>query len=424
MVTTLALTEHNRRTQKIKEVITNIKRGLITSMIPREALRNDMEKVAVSLSGKQQLPMDSRDEDAIHIFRYSTIKAALNEYMLLIEIEIPIALRETFFLYKAMPIPILVGDQLVIAKTKTEFFLLNTDRNKYIELSEKEVENGVTMANGEIIYAPTTPTFKSVYDMCMGNMLIQPTTDAFLKNCEVGQLPNANYVLAINKNDLYYAYIVKPMKVWEQCEDLHHNEHVINTSGTIQLSKGCVVHTDKFSLHPHDIFTINSSQIRTPKTTNFELDLEKIANATKMRYEIKLNITEGPILINEIRELSELSEKTKELVKHANFEVKWKNISASDQEILRRSIGTNASISAGMSMSTTLIFAVAAFAIYRWHKKRKTGGDADNHPQGQLQINNVTPPAIPERRPIADASMVIDAPPIPRRISQQEEEQA
>lgn len=101
-----ALTEHERIYLKIRNSISEARRGRIPELIVKKNLADHLRNISVTLPSEQRLPIDIMLDDPLHIFRYSDVSTALFDDHLLLKIVIPIAERERFSLFKATAIPV------------------------------------------------------------------------------------------------------------------------------------------------------------------------------------------------------------------------------------------------------------------------------------------------------------------------------
>lgn len=379
---TLVLMQHNKLTNKIKSNLEMARKGQLTELIPISSLKNDLERIVLKLKRGQMLPTDIRTENAVHIFRYAKRRAAVYEKIMLIELAIPIAQDETFYLHKATPVPTNFEGHTVTSKIGMHYFLLNTDRTKFIELTNEQVKEGIKMANAEIIYQPTSPVMNSPEGICVWEMMAKPTMKAFMESCDVGYVPRTNYVISIIDNELYYVFADSPMRIWEQCEEGKREYLTIEFSGTIQLKKQCTIHTPRFTLHPHNDYTLKSAKTIIPIIEEITLTPENIDKMMKIKMPPKITFGNKTLLITRMEEYQKLSEKTQELVNHANEEMKWTEFSKRHE---------NLSLFGAIGMGTITIFGVIGCILCIWKpwKRRSDENKSSN-------TINILP--VPQRR--------------------------
>lgn len=165
-LTQLLLAEYYRLFGQIRRALSDTRNGKFNEMIPKQQLRADLLHIKQLLKATQALPIDPAEEDAMHIIKFSQVKTALHNRRILVEVAIPIAEREEFRLYKAIPIPIKLGSSQVITTAYSTFFLLNMERTKYIPMTQQQLNNGKRMTNNEMLYKPTATTILSSNDIC------------------------------------------------------------------------------------------------------------------------------------------------------------------------------------------------------------------------------------------------------------------
>lgn len=76
-VAQLIIMEHQRLSSQILNNVENAITGKISKLIPLEILTKDIGKLAQMLEDNQRMPIDIQQEDILHIFKFSTTRAAL-----------------------------------------------------------------------------------------------------------------------------------------------------------------------------------------------------------------------------------------------------------------------------------------------------------------------------------------------------------
>lgn len=143
-------------------------------MIPNSLLSDELKRISSTLNANQQLPIDPEHENALTIFKAATFKATLFNNRIIVEINIPIAEREQFHLFKTTPIPVISNNNTFITTPFSTFFLLNTDQTKYIAISKKQMDSGILLSNGEMLYKPTSTILLNDDKICEWKILKNP----------------------------------------------------------------------------------------------------------------------------------------------------------------------------------------------------------------------------------------------------------
>lgn len=174
--TQLALTEQGRYHSKIRWTLSASKEGRYSELIPLKQLADELKQIAISLEGRQKLPMDPYAENTLHIFKYSNTTATLYNRRLMIELNTPTTESESFTLYKETPIPLKTQNGLVLTSITSSHFLLNEDQTKYYPLSETELGNGIMLSDNLTLYRPISPAILNMEAVCEWKILMSRVT--------------------------------------------------------------------------------------------------------------------------------------------------------------------------------------------------------------------------------------------------------
>lgn len=137
-VAQLIIMEHERSSAQILKSLENTITGKISQLIPLEILTKDIEMLSRIVGENQKIPIDMKQEDILHIFKFSTTQAALIGTRLLIEITVPVVDRTEYSLFRSIPIPMKIGEETRIISAQPQYFLLSNDLREYILMDDKE----------------------------------------------------------------------------------------------------------------------------------------------------------------------------------------------------------------------------------------------------------------------------------------------
>lgn len=260
-VAQLLISEHERYSGQILKNLENTITGKISNLIPIQALKTDIAGISKHLNENQMLPIDPQNEDVLHIYRFTTVRAALVDATMFIELTLPIVERTLYTLYRTIPVPFKTGDQTIITTSKSRLFILSDDMSEYIPIETDEYTHAIKNRNEELIFNPAQNAHFTNDDSCEMSILLNPIKRAIESACDTHIIPAANYFVAIEPNMLYYIYVDKMVKIKEQCRGKPTTTHIIQSSGYIQLDRNCRINTDKISIRPHLNMQINTTSI-------------------------------------------------------------------------------------------------------------------------------------------------------------------
>lgn len=307
------------------------------------------------------LPIDLQNEDVFHIYRFTTVRAALVDTTMLIELTIPVVERTQYTLYRTIPVPFKAGDRTIITTSKSRLFILSDDMSEYIPIETDEYTHAMTNKHKELIFNSVQNAHFINDDSCEMSILLNPTKKAIEAACDTHNIPGANFFVAIERNILYYIYVDKMVKVQEQCRGKPTTVHIIESNGYINLDKNCRINTDKISIRPHLNTRINSASIinLAEWSQNLTISTFKDMVGESLLLETSTDLKESHLIQNHESEYDKLIDQVDELIKNREYRLKLEQIHFDD-------------IKTGLiSSSTAILVAVLAFLIiitiaYKW----------------------------------------------------------
>lgn len=372
------IVEHGRLSQQIIRCLENAMNGQITQLVPLEKLTEDLGIVAKNLDENQRLPIELGTENPLHIFKFSSISASLYGDRMFIEINIPIVERELYSIYKIIPVPTRVANHTLVIKTTMDYVMINNNDNKYIPIKTDEYSNAQRNIRGEKIIKPAENAHSDFEQTCEINIMKNPSKKIIMELCETKILPNSNYFIPINANDLYYVLINHPVSAYEYCRNKISESHHFERSGVLKLQQDCRINTDKISLRPRTNYKINSDGIielgNHIENTVIDTFMEKTMNLTN----ITIEIPEMTILVkNHIADFNELSERADKLIEKTKMEKRFEKIVeklAKDKIYIERDLeeihrGDWISMGSSFGFSTIISIIILIIAVIYIQKK-------------------------------------------------------
>lgn len=380
----LMVGEHERLSNQILRNLENTLTGKMSQLIPTSALRMDIGVASKYLGENQMLPIEPSDEDILHIYRFTTARAALISDTLLVEMTFPIIEREKYTLYKTIPIPVKTGDQTIITTSKSRFFLLGDDMAEYIPIGTDEYSQAVKNKRGELIFNPAQNAHFTSDESCEMSILLNPTEKAIKRSCDTHTIPTATYFIAVEQNLLYYVYVQKTTLIREHCSGKPTTTHELVENGYIKLDRNCRINTDKISIRPHLDVRINSTSIiklaESTQNITFTTLNDMTGGSSVWTDDIE---NEGSILIqNHESEYAKLIAKTDELIREQNYNERFAQIDSNDLKTGMASSSFAIFITVIIVISVVVILYKKFFGIAIWQQLAKTlEGQTDNIPK-------------------------------------------
>lgn len=183
-VAQLVIMEHNRLFGLILKSLENAVYGKISQLIPIESLKTDIETVAQRLTETQRLPINIYGEDILHVYKFTTTRAALYDNKILLELTIPIIERTKYTIYKTIPVPVKTGENSIIIASNPKHFLLTDDHREYIEIEDDEHNGAKVNGDNELIISPAQNAHFTSDGSCEMSILLKSSEKLIQNNCE------------------------------------------------------------------------------------------------------------------------------------------------------------------------------------------------------------------------------------------------
>lgn len=318
---------HRRVSQQILHCLEEVVSGKISQLIPKDRLTQDLIHVGTFLKENQRLPIDFNIENPLHIFKYSQVSASLFGKRLLLEVTIPIVERETYTVYKIIPIPTRINNNTVIILPSSHYILLNNEAKEYIPITSKEFNKGMYNLHGEKIIKPAENARLDYEDNCEISIFLRPSAKSLSKSCEVKVIPTSNYFISLNNNDLFYVQISKPTIITEYCHKKPSKFQEIKENGLLELNKECRVVTDNISLRPRNNYKFESEEIITLSDSTQNTTFEVILNKLNFIFNGTIPEIKDNILIQDYSsDYNNLIDKAEKLIDKSKMVANYKNL--------------------------------------------------------------------------------------------------
>lgn len=323
----MVIMEHQRVSQQILRCLEDVVSGKITQLIPKDKLTNDLLYIESHLRENQRLPINFNIENPLHIFKYSKISTSLFDNRLLMEVTIPVVERESYTVYKIIPIPTSINNLTVIINPSTYHVLINDEQKEYVPITEKEFVKGKFNLRGEKIIKPAENARIEYSQNCEISIFMNPTKDTILQHCDIKVIPNSNYFISLNSNDMFYAKIMKPLIVTEYCRGKPVQNYEIHENGLLQLEKECRIITDKVSLRPRANFRFESKDVIVLANITQKITLESISDKLHTIFNITIPHLDENVLIQDFTsDYNNLFEKAEKLIEKTKLNSKMEEI--------------------------------------------------------------------------------------------------
>lgn len=255
--------EHEYASELILNHLHSAMYGRFSHLISVRQFEGDLKQIEQQLPNQQQLPINIYAENPLNIFKFSTTRGSLYNSKLLIEIIIPKMDRESYTLYKVIPIPIHSNGFMNIIIPSMEYVLLDQSTANFIPVTKNELSNTPLTSKFERIISPSSNVYHDFRDNCEMTIKLTPHSQEIKQLCNFRTIPSSNYFISLNSFNDFFISIFKPTNLIEFCSDKPILSKRILSSGFLTLSENCKVQTDKITLRPRFKTIIdNNSEIQ------------------------------------------------------------------------------------------------------------------------------------------------------------------
>lgn len=247
---TLIMTEHNRVSDIIVDLLTDMSIQEITTLLPPKKLLEDLKPIGHILDAEKQLPIDLNTEDIFELLKMSMVKTTIVNNRLFIMITIPIVNTISYGLYRAIPIPTRVDNEIVTIQPSTDYFFMNENKSQYIPISVGEYAKCARKSNNQVICNPSSPIFVGQHSGCeialLNKMNIKDLQ--FLCGRNIKKIAQRNYFIKMGSPNIFYVFINKPITVRFLCDGREPAEVLIDQNGMLTLNEKCVMNSEDIEI--------------------------------------------------------------------------------------------------------------------------------------------------------------------------------
>lgn len=352
--------EHQHLSTIIIDHLENIKHGKMSHLIPMETFKSDLMGIEKMLPNNQGLPIDIHRENPLSMFNFITTRTSIHNKKLYIELTIPKVDRETYNLYKIIPIPIYINGYIMIIIPSMEYVLIDENQKSFTPLSNKEVDDNLLQYNWNGIITPNDNIYHDFHDNCEMSLFIHPNEMDIKELCNVRTLPIINYFISLGSLNQYFIVVTKPTTLMETCNSTLTKRQTINSSGKLTLTDKCQIRTHKITLRP---------RIQTRIEKNVEIGIftdingvtfdKLLENITKISKPQQLHFKKYSMLIdNHVEEFNQLADHADDLMEQLAYNSRF-------DDVQREKITGHIYVSTGLLIFVITIIGIFACFLYK-----------------------------------------------------------
>lgn len=319
--TTLTIVAHTKASQDIMNILQDSMNGKIINIVPLEVLQAELIKMADSLDTSRMLPIDVKHGNVYEIYKYIKTETVLINDKLIVTFKIPLLETDQFLLYRAISAPVQMPNETFIIVPDDEYFLVNVEKLEYIPISVKDLASCISTSKSGLICAPSSPSIMDVSGICSLQIMLNPQAGNIRDICTFRRIPKANYLISINRLNIYYFSIADKMTVRYSCRKEKPEIFALDQSGILKVGESCGLLAGKFKIRAHVQRTFNETKIISPFIEPATISFNSMARASRD------TISEETILIEDhTRDFRRLSEAVDEELRALDHENKFEGI--------------------------------------------------------------------------------------------------
>lgn len=239
---TILIIDLNHYSNIINEILTDSIRAKITEIISETDIISILETIALGLEPEQEIPIDIFEENVYNLLNIISISSSIFDEKILMEIKIPIILRDTFILYKSIPLPIKSNDKIMIIQPPYTHFLINKAKTELIPMTEDDMGKCIKKTTDLFICSPDSPTLMKKQNKCFTHLLSNTNISDILSMCKDNfvSITKENYFIQIDKNN-YYCFITFPILIRNFCPGRDPEDFIVDKDGILQIQSQCYI---------------------------------------------------------------------------------------------------------------------------------------------------------------------------------------
>ncbi|XP_050557938.1 uncharacterized protein LOC118269448 [Spodoptera frugiperda] len=109
-------------------------------LLTPEQLSNELQIISGQISKELTLPINNIQSDLYKIYKHLNIKARISKEYFIFEISVPLISRDSFQLYRLIPVPLQVGKDMISIIPLTDYIATNLMRDSFIEVKNDDLQ--------------------------------------------------------------------------------------------------------------------------------------------------------------------------------------------------------------------------------------------------------------------------------------------
>lgn len=301
--TTLLLMRFKDTQKALLDASTNTRLHSINPLILSPKLMlEQLQFIQNNLPNHLTLPKINNKIDTKTIFSMTTIKSRLNKHKLILELQLPLTLVETFQMFKLIPVPTKIDTHYAYINPSQNYLIANLDRDRYTTLNSDDFNKCLLSSENTYICKPQYPLYtgRSKQHLCEIELLIHPQT--IPSSCQLSLTDKRKFWIPMFSNK--YIFVVDRTTTIDLICELEVTQLKLSGSGTISIENGCHIRDGDTLIFPK-IFRNSSVHTSFLPSVNISIHQSQILPLKKKQYTDNPTIPSDPITVDFLNNLIE-----------------------------------------------------------------------------------------------------------------------
>lgn len=311
--TIMIMNKFSKTQEIILGLLNDIKHGRPDSLIiSNKDLNHQLGIIRQNLPANLILPFQQQGTDLTETLKIIKIDTTIHEEKLLVRLSIPLLSRETFSVFRIIPVPTLHAGHYVFIRPNMEYIAITPTKDNYYPLTQQELSSCVNTNLQNFICDQIHPIFSTNHENKICEIELLSHATSIPKDCPMKVTdPYRFYIRLTNPNSWIYV-LDKPYTVDLIC-GTETKTYDLNGSGIFKILPGCSFRNQEIRIDARDTLTTLINESYSPPFNLSTSDIQ-IPNSTKIHDQTKsvlVKTSNSAELDNISRSIEDLKEKQK-----------------------------------------------------------------------------------------------------------------
>lgn len=317
----LSITAFHEKQKRFLEALSiGVHGGSHTPMIlPPAVFLQELTKIRNAFAGKDlDLPLPIDKDTLTSFYQIADTRSRIVDEQLIVQMSIPIVSTQEFELNKLTSFPFhLQGNTYSFIIPSPEYVALDTLREKFITLTQKELDNchnfGGNVQHSELICMQLSPVMSTISDDCSVSLVTQ---DHHPQHCDVriSNISSETWI-RLQKMNSWIAVFPQKQLIYVKCNNFPTFERQIEGTGIVLLGEDCQIKTNHILIQAQKSYNSSLYSREQPTiyySSDFNNTLQKLNQSSSL--EIKKLDYPSVISLGESAKLAKLSSSLDDLL--------------------------------------------------------------------------------------------------------------